>query len=140
MEFTLLTDHKPLETIYLTSSCSSARIEHWVLRLQPYKFQVQYVLGKQNIADSLSHLVDKGGLSGHDDAEEFIHFVAEASAPVAIPIREIEEESATDPEISQLWECISRGGWDKAPPQYKHVWNELFSLGELVLTKGEQRC
>lgn len=79
MEFTLLTDHKPLETIYSTSSRNSARIERWVLRHQPYKFRVQYEPGKQNIADSLSRLVDKGGLSGHDDAEEFIRFVAEAS-------------------------------------------------------------
>lgn len=102
MEFTLLTDHKPLETIYSTSSRNSARIERLVLRHQPYKFRVQYEPGKQNIADSLSRLVDKGGLSGHDDAEEFIRFVAEASGPVAIPIRETEEESATDPEISQL--------------------------------------
>ena len=102
MEFTLLTDHKPLETIYSTSSRNSARIERWVLRLQPYKFRVQYEPGKQNIADSLSRLVDKEGLSVHDDAEEFIRFVAEASAPVAIPIRETEEKSATDLEISQL--------------------------------------
>ena len=133
MEFTLLTDHKPLETIYSTSSRNSARIERWVLRLQPYKFRVQYVPGKQNIADSLSRLVDKGELNGHDDAEEFIRFVAEASAPVAITIREIEEESAADPDISQLQECISTGDWDKAPPQYKHVRNELSSLGKLVL-------
>ena len=81
--------------------------------------------GKQNIADSLSRLVDKGELS--------IRFVAEASVPVAIPIREIEEESAADPEISQLQECISTRDWDKAPPQYKHVRNELSSLGKLVL-------
>ena len=133
IEFTLLTGHKPLETIYSTSSRNSARIERWVLRLQPYKFRVQYVPGKQNIADSLSRLVDKKEVSGHDDAEEFIRFVAEASAPVAIPIREIEKESATDPEISQLRECISTGDWDKAPPQYKHVRNELSALGKLVL-------
>ena len=63
---------------------------------------MQYESGKQNIADSISRLFDKGGLSGHDDAEEFIPFVAEASVPVAIPIRETEEKSATDPEISQL--------------------------------------
>ena len=133
MEFTLLTDHKPLETIYSISSRNSARIERWLLRLQPYEFRVQYVPGKQNIAASLSRLVDKGGVSDHDDAEEFIRFVAEASAPVAIPIRELEEESVTDPEISQLRECISTGDWDKAPPQYKHVRNELSSLGKLVL-------
>ena len=98
MEVTLLTDHKPLDTIYSTGSRNSARIERWVLRLQPYKFRVLYVPG--NIADSLSRLVVKGGLSGHDDAEEFIRFVAETSALVAIPIREIEDASATDPEIS----------------------------------------
>lgn len=89
---------------------------------------MQYVPGKQNIAESLSRLVDKGGLSG-DDAEEFIHLVAETSAPVAIPIREIEGESATDPEISQLRECILTGDWDKALPQYKHVRKELSSQG-----------
>ena len=133
MEFTLLTGHKPLETIYSTSSRNSARIERWVLRLQPYKFRVQYVPGKQNIADSLSRLVDKRELSGHDDAEEFIRFEAQASAPVAIPIREIEEEPATDQEISQLRECISTGDWEKAPPQYKDVTNELSSFGKLVL-------
>ena len=48
-------------------------------------------------------------MSGHDDAVEFIRFVAEASAPAAISIREIEEESAVNPEISQLREQISTG-------------------------------
>ena len=56
VEFTLLSDHKPLEVIYSTSYRASARIERWVLRLQPYKFTVQYVLRKQNITDPLSRL------------------------------------------------------------------------------------
>ena len=79
MEFRLLTDHKPLETIYSTSSRNSARIERCVLRLEPYKLRVQYVPGKQNLADSFSQLVDMGGLSGNDEAEEFIRFVANIS-------------------------------------------------------------
>ena len=131
MDFTLLTDHKLLEVIYSTSSHNSARIERWVLRLQPHRFRVQYVPGKQNIADSLSRLTGKDELRiSSGDAEEFIRFVAEASAPVAIPIREIEEESAVDPEMSPLRECISTGDWDKAPPQYKAVRNELCTLGK----------
>ena len=79
MEFTLLIDHKPLETIYSTSSRNSARIERCVLRLEPYKLRVQYVPGKQNLTDSFSKLVDMGGLSGNDEAEEFIRFVANIS-------------------------------------------------------------
>ena len=35
-DFELLTDHKPLEVIYGPRSKPSARIERWVLRLQPY--------------------------------------------------------------------------------------------------------
>lgn len=73
-------------------------------------------------------------MSGHDDAEEFIRFVAEALESVVIPIREIdEEESATDSEISQLRECILTGDWEKASSQYKHVRNELFTLRKLAL-------
>lgn len=96
---------------------------------------MQYVPGKQNIAVSLSRLVEKGGLSGNDDAEEFTRFVAEASESVAIPIREIDvEESATDPEISYLRECILTGDWEKASSQYKHE-NVSTKKNELAYTK-----
>lgn len=61
VEFTLLTDHKPLEVIYSTNYRNSARIECWVLRLQPYRFKVQYIPGKQNIADPLSRLGKERG-------------------------------------------------------------------------------
>ena len=41
IEFELYTDHKPLETIYSSRSKPCARIERWILRIQPYKFQVK---------------------------------------------------------------------------------------------------
>ena len=54
-EFTLITDHKPLEVIYGSKSAKvSARIERWVLRLQPYTFKVVYKPGATNPADYLS--------------------------------------------------------------------------------------
>ena len=44
--FTLVTDHKPPETIYGNPpSKPSVRIEHWVLRLQPYSFKVEHRAG-----------------------------------------------------------------------------------------------
>ena len=92
VEFTLLTDHKPLEVMYSTSSRTSARIEHWVLRLQPYKFTVQYVPGKQNIADPLSRLSKEEGVCMSSVAEEFIRFVAETSTPAAMSVQEVEKE------------------------------------------------
>ena len=132
VEFTLLTDHKPLEVIYSTNSHISARIERWVLRLQPYKYKVQYVPGKQYIADPLSRLGKGKGVCMNDEAEEFIWFVAETSTPVAMSVQEVEEESWLDPEISLLRECITTGEWGNAPPQYKAV--RLSILGKLVLS------
>ena len=66
-EFELVTDHKPLEVIYSPKSKPSARIERWVLRLQPYHFTVTYKPGKENIADTLSRLLQKGEGEDFDD-------------------------------------------------------------------------
>ena len=53
--FTIITDHKPLEVIYgQANSKPSARIERWVLRLQPYQFNVIYRNGKENPAGYMS--------------------------------------------------------------------------------------
>ena len=41
--FEPVTDHEALKVIYSTRSKPSARIERWVLRLQPYNYQVCYV-------------------------------------------------------------------------------------------------
>lgn len=40
--FELITDHKPLETIFGSRSKPCARIERWVVRLQSYKAKVIY--------------------------------------------------------------------------------------------------
>ena len=94
---------------------------------------MQYVPGKQNIADPLSRLGKGKGVCMNDDAEEFIRFVAETSTPAAMSVQEVEEESWLDPEISQLRECITTGEWDNAQTQYKAVRSELSILGKLVL-------
>ena len=54
-EFTIISDHKPLETIFNNpNSKPPARIERWRLKLQPYHYRVQYRPGKSNAADYMS--------------------------------------------------------------------------------------
>ena len=77
--FELLTDHKQLEAIYAPKSKPHARIERWVLHLQPYEFKVIHLPGKNNIADPLSRLL-KVVMAQQSEfskiAEEHVRFVA----------------------------------------------------------------
>ncbi|KAG7453313.1 hypothetical protein JOB18_038277 [Solea senegalensis] len=57
-EFPRQTDHKPL--IYMfnpeKATLSPPQIQRLGLRLQPYDFKIEHIVGKSNVADSLSRL------------------------------------------------------------------------------------
>lgn len=99
-DFEILTDHKPLQFIYSKKSQPSARVNRWVLRLQPYRFTVRHIPGKENIADSLSRLTrSKASADLGSETEEYVRFVAENSTPQALSTREIEQASDVDKEL-----------------------------------------
>ena len=134
MKFIVETDHKPLETIYGPRSRPCARIERWVLRLQPYDFSVMYRPGRGNIADSLSRLLHRRvELDKHEhDAEEYVRFVAVNATPTALTTREIEEAYAVDEELIEVRKAITTGQFDGCK-QYMAVAGELCIIGQLVL-------
>ncbi|KAJ8407410.1 hypothetical protein AAFF_G00279840 [Aldrovandia affinis] len=111
-QFTLVTDHKPLEVIYGPHSKPCARIERWVLRLQPYDFKVKHIPGKRNIADPLSRLLGETAQrrSTITARTEYVRFVAVSATPKALTTREVEEASATDPELIEYVKQSQMGG------------------------------
>ena len=127
--FELVTDHKPLEVIYGPRSKPCARIERWVLRMQPYKFKVKYQPGPKNIADSLSRLVSGMESEGKrsSQAEEYVRFVAVSATPSAMTTREVEEASADDEELSAVRQCINGKPWDQL------VYKRSCTIGKLIL-------
>ena len=90
-EFELVTDHKPLEIIYSPKSKPSARIERWVLQLQPYHFHIIYKPGKENITDTLSRLPHTDEGKNFDDTENYVNFITVKAVPKAMSAKEIEE-------------------------------------------------
>ncbi|XP_069782085.1 UPF0462 protein C4orf33 homolog isoform X1 [Narcine bancroftii] len=138
IEFELITDHKPLEVIYAPRFKPCARIERWVLRLQPYKYKVIYIAGKANIADPLSRLVKDGGPQSKSElgteTESFVRFVAIQATPKAVTTKEVERESKRDPELMEVRECIQSGQWDKCTHKaYIPIRDEFCCIGQCVL-------
>lgn len=137
VEFELETDHRPLEVIYSRKSKPpSARIERWVLRLQPYNFTVKYRPGATNAADSLSRLscveIEE---ARRNLAEEYVCFVARHAVPNALLPRDVETASMTDKELATVRKCIQTGNWNNQPidKQYITVQSELSCVGNIVL-------
>ena len=135
IDFELVTDHKPLEVIYGPRSKPCARIERWVLRVQPYAFKVRHIPGTQNIADPLSRLLpDHNKSDQHEhEAETYVRFVAVAATPQAITTREIEEASAEDEELCRIRNSVQAGSQGECEKQFLPIFGELCTIGKLVL-------
>jgi len=133
MEFTLVTDHKPLEIIYGKRFKPSARIERWVLRLQQYNFKVVYRTGRENIADALSRLTQQNTPVSRNVAEEYVHFIAQQAAPQAISIQEIEKESDKDSDLEAVRQARKSGDWSKCNTSIRAVRDEITTVGRIVL-------
>jgi len=81
IHFEIVTDHKAVLYIYSPRSKPSARIERWVLRLQPYDFSVRHIPGKEMIAYALSRLVKETNRRDHESSDEYVKFVATTATP-----------------------------------------------------------
>ncbi|XP_065941320.1 uncharacterized protein [Magallana gigas] len=135
IEFELLTDHEPLECIYSPKSKVCARIERWVLRMQPYNFKVRYIPGPKNIADTLSRLVKNDiPQKSHDIVDDYVRFVAVEATPIAMTTRDIERASEDDPELCSVRQCLVNQQWHRIEfKQFLTIRSELCSIGKLVL-------
>ena len=92
LHFTVITDHKPLETIWKKPR-PPLRIERWGLRLQPYKMSIKYRPGNENIADYMSrHPMLENAMSQEEDmAEQYVNFVASETLLKAMELDEVRE-------------------------------------------------
>ncbi|XP_058977362.1 uncharacterized protein K02A2.6-like [Musca domestica] len=135
IEFELVTDHKPLETIFKPTSKPPARIERWVLRLQSFRFKIIYQAGKYNIADSLSRLCKIEHNTSFDQQTEIsICSIIEETVPRAVSILEIVEKNQLDLELMEAVESIKNNSWTSATSnRYFPFRLELCTLGNILL-------
>lgn len=135
-DFTHYTDHKPLEVIYNPKRKPSARIERWALRLQPYRFKIQYTPGTENRADFLSRLPLRN--QPHIErslAEEYLSYVVANAVPNALTLYQLQEASLADSTLKQVHACLGSGEWPKIQDlrPYFQVRTELSVQNGLIL-------
>ena len=126
---TLLLIMKHLKFFYSRESKPSAWIERWVLRLQPYNYQVCYMSSTKDIADTLSKLTKIVASNQSQDDDEYLRMVELHAPPAALKIKEIERVSAEDPEL----QCLVKERFNGTPKQYLPVCNELTFIGHVFL-------
>ena len=112
-EFEVETDHRPLVQIFKPTSVPPGRIEKWILKLQQFKFTVNYRPGKTNIADPLSRLskINSAETFEYNQDKEWICAMIES---VAIDTNEIKRASDEDREIQLLRQTILAGDWSSS--------------------------
>lgn len=135
LRFTVFTDHKTLEYLFLGKhqdgkrACS--RAEGWRLRLQPYDFELKHIAGKTNIADVLSRLCTQVDEAFDDDSEYYLCAVSGDLS--AITLEEIRKETEADATLSAVIKALESGEWPGNLVGYQTFQKELGVVRGIVI-------
>ena len=140
--FQVITDHKPLETIFNNPTCkATARLERLQLRLQPYKTKIIYKPGADNPADYMSRHSDpkqSQNPSHLSRLDAYINFVTTNAVPPSVTLQEVKDSIAADETLQSLARVITNQRWHevgKDVSQYQQIKQEL-SISNGVILRG----
>ncbi|XP_033099920.1 uncharacterized protein K02A2.6-like [Anneissia japonica] len=113
-QITVVTDHKPLVTLFGNANASlPSRLERWALRLLPYNPSIVFRKGRDNPADYLSRHPVSIETSSRKDlvSEEYVNFIETHSIPKAVTLYELKTATKEDATLQSLIELISSQQW-----------------------------
>lgn len=110
-KFTLLTDHRPLTSIFGPQtgipSLAASHMQRWALLLSAHQYEIKYRISDQHQnADGLSRLPLPVNLSEPTKVEIF-YFKNVAAAPVTAA--HVRKHTCTDPILSEIVDIIMKG-------------------------------
>ncbi|MFG1588193.1 RNase H-like domain-containing protein [Staphylococcus aureus] len=125
-KFTLLTDHKPLLSIFGSkkgiSAHSANRLQRWELILLAYDFNIEYRnTAKFGQADALSRLICEKRFQTEDTVIASIHedvSSLQESALRQLPVtkKNIADATKSDKDLLKILEAVRTGHWPKNKP------------------------
>ena len=141
--FKIVTDHKPLESVFnKPTHTSSIRVQRIVNRMMDYDFIVEYRPGKENISDYTSrhpmplHECSKFELRTTKEVRHYVNYVVTCSTPKAVTRDQVKDATEEDPALQALNKYINQG-WidtnDTRTHEFRQVFHELTIVDGIVL-------
>lgn len=108
--FKLITDHKPLVSIFGPQkgipTMAASRMQRWALILSAYNFKIEFVGTYSNGADILSRLPVTEKCAEEPPEQTYLHFAANA---MLLDNETVRRETAKDPILSRVYGYIENG-------------------------------
>ncbi|XP_036322190.1 uncharacterized protein K02A2.6-like [Rhagoletis pomonella] len=123
-QFTLLTDHKPLVSIFTPDkqlpSVMIQRLQRWALLLMSYRYTIRYrPTDKHCNADALSRL-PVGPDAEFDQSEACMQVESDLTAS-PLNVQHLANLTAKDRTLKQVWRFIEKGWPEKLPSQHREL-------------------
>ena len=144
-EFTIVSDHKPLQFLLSESRAispmASAQIQRWALTLGSYRYHILYKPGKlQANVDALSRLPLEEPAMVEEQAQEESVLMMEVleRGPVPVTSDTIRKQTSRDPVLARVKNMVAHGNWNAAErsedtrPYASRKW-ELSVQGDCIL-------
>lgn len=136
--FTLKTDAKGvafmLDRTRENSKRALTRADGWALRLSPYDYDIEYVKGRENIADPSSRLYEGKDAPFDEFKSPWEIACLEAKSVEFLTEEEIRKETARDETLQQVETALKDNEWPMSLKKFQAVESDLhFDRG--ILTK-----
>ena len=147
-QVSVVTDHKPLPSIFKNLRKGSIRSERIKLRHQDIDYNVVWERGMTNAADYLSrhamplkHHLPEIREEETKELEKTVWFLQYSPYTEAVSITQLIEETRKDPLLEQLKKYLLKGYLPKSKKRltpYAKVWDQLTILDSGLIMKGEK--
>lgn len=146
-KFTIRTDAQGIACIFDRDREAPKRVlrraEGWAMRLDSFDYEIEFVKGKENIADSPSRLSEKPAEEYDENESPCEIATIDCSAPVEIefdddylPPLQVAQETAKDEEMIALSQALRTGQWPTELNAYKTFEEELHESDGIIMRTG----
>lgn len=145
-QFTVITDHKPLVSIFANTRKGSIRTDRIKLRHQDLSYVVQWQPGNENCADFLSRhatpfqKVPREWQKESQELEKTVWMLQYSPYTESISMHQIIQETAKDPTLERLKKYIQKGYIPKSSQEcsaFKKVFSELTIVDNMIMKSSK---